>query len=390
VKPDAPEKPNPEKPAGPQPAAGANPPPEPAAQASTWGEPVHELKGHTKHVTALAFTPDGRRALTGSEDRTMRLWDLETGQEVRRFEEGTSNFVSLAVFPDGRRAASVANTLGNGLLLWDLDTGKVIKRLEPKEKHVFFSVALAGDGKRLLAGGLDGAYLWDVQAGRELLTFKMNDLAGNSVGRLPILGVEAGMGSRAGFASAGPAVALTANGRQALVDTKRDALVHIFDTATGKQARQFGNPGRDLWASLAFSADGRLALTGSGGEMKVNGRPVPIDFGVRLWDVATGKLLQHCKGHTKTVDFLALSRDGKRALSAGQDNVAILWDLETGKELGRLTAPAGDVRGLAFSADGRQALTVTPTWSVQVWKLAGAPPNAKDAPGGKADNAPGN
>ena len=389
--PDAPEKPNPEKPAGPQPPAAANPPPEPAAPATTWGEMVHELKGHTKQVTALAFTPDGRRVLTGSDDRTMRLWDLDTGQEVRRIEGGESNFVAIALFHDGRRAASVGNTFGaHGLLLWDLDTGKETKRLEPKEKHLYGTLALSGDGKRLLAGGPDNAYLWDVQAARELLTFKPDLLVSSTVSKTPILAVESKMESRAGFATLDQSVALSANGRQALLGTKRDALVRVFDTTTGKHVRQFGNPGRDLWMSLAFSADGRLALSGSGGELKVNGRPVPIDFGVRLWDVANGKMLHHLKGHTQTVDFLALSGDGKRALSAGLDKVAILWDLETGKELGRLTGPAGDVRGLALSADGGQALTVTPTWSVQLWKLAGAPPNPKDAPGGKADKAPGN
>jgi len=391
-KPDPGEKKPPELPG----KAGPPDPPGPKAPPSTLGEMVHELKGHTKRVTALAFTPDGRRALTGSEDRTMRLWDLQTGQEVRQFGDGKNNFVSIVVCPDGRRAVSAANTLGGGLILWDLDTGKEVKRLEPKERNVFGSLALSADGRRLFAGGLSTAHVWDLLTGRELTTIKENRISSSVKGNVGGVeaklagGVEVKLITRTGFAGTGQSVGLSANGRQAMMCNRTQALVHVYDTGTGRHLRQFGNPNQDLWAGLAFSADGRLVLTGSGGELKVNRQPIPIDFGVRLWDVATGKMLRHCKGHAQTVDCLALAQDGKRALSAGADNVVILWNLDTGEEIGRLTGPAGDVRCLALSPDGRQGLTASPTGAVQLWNLAGAaaPLKPKEVPGGAASKAP--
>jgi WD40 repeat protein len=322
---------------------------------SNFGEIVQELKGHTKNVTVLAFLPGGKRALSGSEDRTLRLWDLESGQALRVIEGGQNNFVSLAVAADGRRAFTGANTLDGGLLLWDLETGKQIQRLEPKEKNHFGALALSAGGKRLLAGGLSTTLLFDVPAGKELRAFK------------PATGFAALLGG--GLLQTD--VALSPDDRHALVSDSM-AIARVYDTSSGQVVRQFGSPEHtDMWTSAVFSSDARFLLTGSGGKLTFNNQPVPIDFGVRLWDVRTGKVLQHCKGHDGDVRSLALSADGKRGLSAGADKKVILWNTEKGQELGRLSGEEADVGRLALSADGSRALIGGRDGTVRLWKLAG-------------------
>jgi WD40 repeat protein len=336
-----------------------NPPPNP------FGAIVHDLKGHTKPVTALAFLPGGKRALTGSDDRTLRLWDLETGQPIRVFEGVQSNFVSLVVTADGRRAFSGANTLGGGLILWDLETGKEVRRLEPREKNHFGALALSADGKRLLAAGLSTTLLFDVPGGKELRAFKP------ATGFAPLLG--------GGLLELG--VALSPDDRHAFI-TDSLAIVRVYDTGSGKQVRQLGSQeSSDMWSSAVFSGDARFLLTGSGGKLTINNRPVPIDFGVRLWDVRTGKMLRHCQGHTGDVRSLALSADGKRGLSAGTDKLVILWNTETGQELGRLGGDEADISRLALSADGSRALIGGKDGTVRLWQLGG--PAAGDRREGK-------
>lgn len=346
---------------------------------NSFGAIVRELTGHTKKVTALAFLPGGKRALTGSDDRTMRLWDLETGQPIREFKGGQNNFVSLAVSADGRRAYSSANTFGGGLLVWDLETGKEIQRLVPKENNIFGALALSPKGKRLLAAGLSTSHLFDLPGGKELRTFKP------AMGFAPLLG--GGLMQME--------VALSADDRQALI-SDTSAVVRVYDIAGGRIVRQFGSPkDTDMWLSAVFSSDARFVLSGSGGNLTINNRVVPIDFGVRLWDARTGKMLKHCQGHSADVRSLALSANGKRGLSAGADNLVILWNTETGQEVGRLSGPEAHVTRLCLSADGNQALLGGKDGLVRLWQLAGQPtgqpagqPAGAKAPGATEAAAP--
>ncbi len=124
----------------------------------------------------MALTPDGRRALSGSADKTLRLWDLETGACLKILEGHTGRVESVALTPDGRRALS--GSYDKTLRLWDLDTGACLKILEGHTGSVE-SVAPTPDGRRALsgAGGLSGARdntlrLWDLDTGACLAVYQ--------------------------------------------------------------------------------------------------------------------------------------------------------------------------------------------------------------------------
>jgi WD40 repeat protein len=119
--------------------------------------------------TRVALLPDGKRALSGSFDKTLRLWDLDTGAQLHRFHAHDSGVSAVAPLLDGKRALSAS--FDKTLRLWDLDTGAQLRRFDGHADMVF-AVALLPDGKRALSGSFDKTLrLWDLDTGAQLGCF---------------------------------------------------------------------------------------------------------------------------------------------------------------------------------------------------------------------------
>jgi WD40 repeat protein len=114
--------------------------------------PLRTLEGHTEWVKAVAVTPDGRRAVSASWDRTLRLWDLESGQTICTLEGHTDAVYAVAMMPDGRRAVSASHD--KTLRLWDLGSGKEIAAFTGES--CINSCAVAPDGQTIIAGESSG------------------------------------------------------------------------------------------------------------------------------------------------------------------------------------------------------------------------------------------
>jgi hypothetical protein len=250
--------------------------------------PLRSFVGPTGPVYSVAFSPDGRRALTGSSGRTARLWDARTGQLLAALRGHTKEVTSVAFSPDGTRA--LTGSWDKTARLWDARAGQEMATLKGHAGSVY-SVALSPDGGSALTGSTDGtARLWDARTGKELATLK-------------------------GHVGPVDCVAFSPDGRRALTGS-RDKTARLWDARTGQELTALkGHTGPV--DCVAYSPDGTRALTGS------------ADKTARLWDPRTGKELAALQGHTGAVASVAFSPDGKQALTGSHDGTARLWDVST-------------------------------------------------------------
>ena len=197
--------------------------------------------GHGHLLSSVAFSPDGRFVLTGSEDGTAILWEILRGREVRRFEGHMDNVRSVAFSPDGRFVLTGSND--KTARLWDRATGREVRRVEGHIGDVS-SVAFSPDGRFVLTGSNDQtARLWDTATGREVKRFD-------------------------GIVSP---VALSPDGHFVLaVSGAGDRSVRLLETSSGREVSRFeGGSGWIISIALpgrALRADGwRLHCTPVGG-----------------------------------------------------------------------------------------------------------------------------
>jgi len=287
------------------------------------------LKGHQGSVDACAMTPDGRRAVSCSIiDCTLKAWDLETGRPLSTQEGHFGPVYGCAVTTDGRRAVSAS--VDCTLKVWDLETGRLLVTLEGHKGPVF-GCAVTTDGQRVLSASDDTTLrLWDLETGHALATLEGH--------KGPVSGC-----------------ALTANGQRAL-SSSRDGTLKVWDLETGRtQAAMAGH--EDFILGCAMTPDSRRALSCS------------TDRTLKVWDVETGRALFTLEGHEGTVSGCAVTTDGRRALSCSYDGTLKVWDLETGRSVATLKGHKGRLDGCAVTADGRRALSASFDETLKVWDL---------------------
>jgi len=287
------------------------------------------LGEHTDVVWCVTVTPDGQFAISGSWDNTLKVWDLESGAEVRTLRGHTGRVVSVTVTPDGQFA--ISGSWDNTLKVWDLETGVEVRTLKGDTGSVW-CVTVTPDGQFAISGSSDSTLkVWDLETGTEVRTLK----------------------GHTGWAIM--SVTVTPGGQFAISGSS-DSTLKVWDLETGAQVGTLKGH-TDRVTSITVTPDGRFAISGSWGKT------------LKVWDLETGAEVRTLKGHTGVVLCVTVTPDGQFAISGSSDKTLKVWDLKSGYCTGRLEGHTGDVNGVALTPDGRLAVSGADDRTVRVWEL---------------------
>ncbi len=385
---------------------GTTPPPTPVARADAL-QLMLDTGGHSTIVRGLAVTPDGKQVVSASQDKTIRVWDIETGKTVRMIRGETAPgdwgmIYAMALSPDGRRLAvggflhGTDKSIATAIRLYDFATGNMTALLKGHD-NVVDALAFSPDGRRLISGGADNtAIVWDMTKLQQVVRLsghakRIKAVAFTGDGERAVTGSEdetlrlwsiadgkliAEMTEHKAAAVRQAAkrdaerkrddgkksdpwhagvVSLDASPTEQLIASgSADGRVLLWDARTGAFVRQLvwvgGLPGAANIYSVSFSPDGRWLLSTS------------VEGGCLLSEVATGRSLYDGAVHDKLRTFLdeghiacrgktAFSRDGRLA-AASNNNMIRLVDARKRTVLKTLQGSGRTVWAVGFAPDG--------------------------------------
>jgi WD40 repeat protein len=289
------------------------------------------LVGHQLAVNSACFCPDGNRVATASNDRTVRLWNATTGQEIIAIY-GHENWVRSVDFsPDGTRVVTAA--WDSTARLWDLATRQELASLRGHEGWVH-SASFSPDGTLVVTGGKDRTVrLWDATRAQELIVLRGHEESVNSAGFSP--------------------------DSSRIVTASSDGTARVWDVATGQELATLSVGGDGVW-SACYSADGTRVVTAA------------KDGTAQLWDASSGQMVALLCGQEGGVRSACFSPDGGRIVAACWNGTVRLCNAYSGKQFGELRGHEGGVSSACFSPDGAQILTASEDGTARLWDTAGA------------------
>mgnify|MGYP003587711729 CR=1 FL=1 len=319
------------------------------------GKPFLQL-GHHYDISSIAFSPDAKFIVSGSNDGAIKLWDIASGKEIKTFGVGNLQAHSIAFSPNGKTIASGgANTdpfiKYSGIKLWDITSGKEIKTFTFDAKiSSLETIAFSPDGKTIASGSRYGAIkLWDIASGREIKTFGID-------GNDSVLKIA--------FSPDGKTIASRGYGHE----------IFIWDIDSGKKIQTFSGHNSEN-GSIAFSPDGKTIVSSGWSLFEYNDTYVP-DGTIKLWNIASGKEIKTFRWNSQDelhplIFSVAFSQDGKTIAgnsNIGEEYCIKLWDVDSEEEIKTFVGDSHLTGSIVFSPDGKTIASGAGT-EIKLWDI---------------------
>jgi WD40 repeat protein len=302
---------------------------------------IATMIGHTDTITSVAFSPDGKRVVTASDDHTARVWDLAGPTQVAIVLRGHTDIINSAAFsPDGKRVVTASDD--HTARVWNLAGATPVATVLSGHTDAVNNAAFSPDGTRVVTASDDHtARVWDLAGPTPLATVL------------------------SGHTDAVNSAAFSPDGKR-VVTVSDDHTARIWNLAGRSSVAIVLNGHTDVVTSAAFSPDGTRVVTAS------------ADRTARVWDLAgPTPVATVLDGHTDAVNSAAFSPDGKRVVTASDDHTARVWNLTGPAPVATVLDGHTDaVTGAVFSPDGKRVVTASDDQTARVWDLAGTTPVA--------------
>ena len=374
---------------------------------------LRTFNGHESNVKSVAFSPGGNRIVTGSWDKTLILWSAVNGEKIRTFNGHSTPVWSVAFSPTGQQIVSGGE---DGIKLWDAHSGRELLSFSGHSDTVT-SVAFSPSGREIVSGSDDMTIkVWDSVSGSELRTLSGHTGKVTSVGFSPegdqiisgswdktLILWEADSGKQlqtfSGHTKAVLSVAFSADGKR-VASGSGDKSLLVWDVGTGQKLGAFEEHA-DYLTSIAFSPDGQRIVSGANDRTvrtwelaglapvvaSVDDSKGPTFFGEKktpdpdagdseMPDTSDPALpvndnsLVTLKGHTGSVESVAVSRKGKWIVSASLDDTIILWDVKKREQKRAFDKLASTSRAVDFSPNEKWIINGTDTGDIELWVVS--------------------
>jgi len=318
------------------------------------------LKGHVSLVLAARFSNDGRWIISGSNDLTIRVWEVSTGRCIRTFRGHTHSVRGVYLTPNGARLLSLSGN--NGLRLWDtqllcspkkpLRVPMLLSRVVSTEETVRTRNVFEDYLKSAKDAAAEEKYDETLQWIREMRklegfeTYRKSFSPWKLAGRFSVKSESIGAWCSQTYDGDGGEVraAALSDDARLIVSGGWDGRIRLWHAPTGRCLREF-NGHSDWVRSIALTPDDRKVVSAG------------WDKTIRVWDVSTGECLHVLTGHTKQIESVRLAFDGRIAVSAGWDGFVRLWNLTEGVPVRSIETHEGRINDVAVTNDGRTILS---------------------------------
>ena len=321
------------------------------------GREIRTFSGYEYIIRSALFNLDGKCIVLGTADKTIKLWDLETGENIGTFLLPSNNINSVEINHDGKQIISCCdNSL---IIIWDVETEQAIKIYEETDYNID-SVLFSPDGKKFLynytaynisfidnPGEMDINSMW-----KDFFDSRRWELA------LWDFEIEQEIATFTNHDSMITSVSFSTDGKLIVSGSDNGAL-NLWDVETGQEIILFSEPNTEYKRinSVAFSHDGNYIISGYN------------DGTLRLWDVITGKQIRTFIGHYASVNSVIFNSDGKYIFSCSSDNTIKLWDMETGRLVSTFSGYSNRINAALFHPYEKKILSGSGDGTLRLWDI---------------------